>query len=279
LNQEKPPGSIQGAFLFSLLGNSGTTSKEKGAAMIRYPLTLDHAAPDAILWRYMDLPKLLAIIQSEALVFPCLRMFDDKWEGYAKPSPFEEFQKWNSHYKWSEEEARQKHDEHVFAVQVAPSACYASCWHLHYTESAFMWKTYLGSNEGIAIQTTQQRLVESFKETPKVILSAMVRYQHEPSMNIYWRAYHKRPSFIHEQEKRLVYVNEELLEEVRKTRTSIKPKVEFFEIDPKKLIERIYIAPSASGYFRDVVTKILEKYGHDFEIKQSDLNSDPDSVS
>jgi hypothetical protein len=47
-------------------------------------------APETVIWRYMDLTKLLAIVSNKVLYFPNLTRLDDKYEGYTPvPTPEE----------------------------------------------------------------------------------------------------------------------------------------------------------------------------------------------
>ena len=50
-----------------------------------------------------------------------------------------------------------------------------NCWHMNDHESAAMWKLYLKSNEGIAVQSTYETLRDSIideEKVRKVVLTA-----------------------------------------------------------------------------------------------------------
>ena len=58
-----------------------------------------------------------------------------------------------THFMWEESHKNQKLEMAI------------NCWHMNDFESEAMWKLYLKSNEGIAIQSTYQRLIDSLSNT------------------------------------------------------------------------------------------------------------------
>jgi hypothetical protein len=107
------------------------------------------------IWRYLDFTKLVSLIDSRSLFFSRLDTFDDPFEGsYTKinvvarsivpsgiPDEFKE-----NYLKMNE--GRSGFNRNW------PKFNFASCWHMNEHESAAMWKLYLKSDEGIAIQST-----------------------------------------------------------------------------------------------------------------------------
>jgi len=47
------------------------------------------------------------------------------------------------------------------------------------------------------------------------------------------------------------------------------------EVDLRKLIEKIYIAPSAPNWLADLVRAVVKKYGFEFEVEHSRLSEKP----
>jgi len=47
------------------------------------------------------------------------------------------------------------------------------------------------------------------------------------------------------------------------------------EIDLNKLIENIYVAPTSSTWFKELVTKVSEKYGINKNVIRSSLDNEP----
>jgi hypothetical protein len=81
-------------------------------------------------------------------------------------------------------------------------------WHINEYESAAMWKLYLESDEGIAIQSTLGRLNKSLKDTKETIFIGKIKYidyekESIPESNQYYPFLYKRKSFEYEKELRL----------------------------------------------------------------------------
>ncbi|MGE4290089.1 MAG: hypothetical protein AB7E36_15495 [Salinivirgaceae bacterium] len=74
-----------------------------------------------------------------------------------------------------------------------------NCWHMNEHESAAMWKLYLNSNEGIAIQSTYSRLKESLIDKYPIHLGLVkyIDYENDyfESGNHLLPFLHKRKSF------------------------------------------------------------------------------------
>ncbi len=51
-----------------------------------------------------------------------------------------------------------------------------NCWHKNKNESDAMWRLYLKDNEGVAIQSTTERVYKTIEEIPEVIGLSTVRY-------------------------------------------------------------------------------------------------------
>jgi hypothetical protein len=77
-------------------------------------------------------------------------------------------------------------------------------WNLSEFESAAMWKLYIASNEGVAIQSTFKRLTKSFDSyTEDPVFVGMVKYidyekEWLPEGNAFYPFLHKRKSLHHE---------------------------------------------------------------------------------
>src|SRR5207248_1539762 len=86
-----------------------------------------------------------------------------------------------------------------------------NCWHLNDHESAAMWKLYLKSDDGVAIQSTYRNLRDCFNLTEERIFLGLVRYvDYErdviPEGTMFTPFIHKRKSFQHENEVRALII-------------------------------------------------------------------------
>jgi hypothetical protein len=150
-----------------------------------------------------------------------------------------------------------------------------SCWHLNDYESAAMWKLYSDENKGIAIQSTFSRMVNAFEEFPDSVHIGKIRYidyQNETfrgEINIFESILTKRKSFEHEKELRAV-----IWETSEKTLRVDDGSV-LANINLKELIENIYISPFSPNWYRDNVQVIVEKFGLEVPVLQSELDKKP----
>ena len=146
-------------------------------------------------------------------------------------------------------------------------------------ESAAMWKLYLKSDEGIAIQSTYARLKKSLIDDEKIFLG-IVKYidydtEYINAGNILESFVHKRKSFAHEQEVRALVSKWPTGDGgIDFTQETIEHGLQI-KIDIETLIERVYVAPSAPAWFADLVTAVISKYGYNFEVVHSKLNENP----
>jgi len=157
--------------------------------------------PSATLWRYMDLSKLIALLNKNCLFFARADTLGDPWEGAASRANV---------ILRSELDAQTNlgYQRLGDLYRASRKHTYISCWHENSYESAAMWRLYLKSDEGIAIQTTFERLRDSIKTDKDVFIGRMRYYDPEtdklPEGNVLRPYVFKRISFSHEQEVRAV---------------------------------------------------------------------------
>jgi len=122
-----------------------------------------------------------------------------------------------------------------------------SCWHLSEHESEAMWKLYSHSKQGIAIESTIEKLKDSLKDQESIKIDRVV-YIPENELNKEYDKHDpiftKRKSFEHEKELR--------------AKVSLKDKGKgiFVECDLDVLVTRIHVSPLVEPYFKEVVEDI-----------------------
>ena len=148
-------------------------------------------------------------------------------------------------------------------------------------ESAAMWKLYLKTDEGVAIQSTFKRLTESFFDYAEhdvhIGTVKYIDYEAEwlPEGYSFYPFLHKRKSFEHERELRAI------IQKYPTKGNEIDYTQEIFDIgayinvDLYTLIEKIFVSPTAPKWFNDVVKSIINKYDLDKEVIQSSLAEGP----
>jgi hypothetical protein len=169
-------------------------------------------------------------------------------------------------------------------------------WHYNEYESAAMWNLYSHENAGIAIQSTTRNLSECFKNNYEdTIWIGKVQYLDfskdwlDEWNNIFQAFVTKRKSFEYENEIRAITClpdNHASSEWIIKTSnkekvSSFKPRVvnpreltdkgKYVSVDLQILIEKVYIAPYAEAWFKEVLESLLSKYELNATVTKSDL--------
>ena len=156
------------------------------------------------------------------------------------------------------------------------TASYVSCWHAGNQESEAMWRLYCPSNEGVAIRTSYQKLVDSVAHDSSLHIGAVTYLDYEtggyPLTNVFYPLMHKRISFAHENEIRIVKLDMEL--SIGKTVGPVGITVDW---DIDNLIEEIFIDPYAPEYYAEIVRPIVAQFAPNLEsrVHWSQMRSAP----
>jgi hypothetical protein len=171
-----------------------------------------------------------------------------------------------------------------------------NCWHMNDGESDAMWKLYLKGSQGIAIQSTVERVKSSFQNTvTHSVYMALVEYIDyvnftPPPNSMFFGSsdyMYKRRAFRHEQEVRIGTYNCDVRTEFVDNAGFIKaPKpsvtVEDILLYPVRkgiyvsanisaLTERVVVYPFAPIWFSDLVTALCKRLGYAFEVVPSEM--------
>lgn len=250
---------------------------------------------DATLWRYMDFAKLVDLLEQKAIYFPQAKRFADNYEGvlpkvHAGGTTFalKLFEKPAGNVV-----ANVALDAKT-AVRLSRESFYVSCWHKNVHQSAAMWRLYLAAeDQGVAVRTTLRRMKSAFAAAPEPVWPVEVKYIDYSTEGFKTLDYvslvaHKRMSFKHEEEVRLVWWG--LHEQFPKLGIGRVPKAQVEAIDwnnvecpagrpidvsLRELIEEILVAPSSPPWFHRLVAKVVKKYGLDCPVTPNDFNSAP----
>lgn len=216
---------------------------------------------DARIWRFMDLSSFISVLAKRALYFSKANETKDPYECLPSQGTLE-------HYRVGEDV--QSNLRAAFVGHLKARACaLINCWHMNEYESAAMWKLYLKSDEGVAIETTVSRLRDSFDvDREHITYIGQVEYadyEHDeiPLHNIFYTFLYKRRSFEHEKELR-AFIWDSRYEAVHKGI--------YVPVDVKMLIRSVFVSPVAPSWFCEVVKSVAAKYDIDeSRVKQSDL--------
>lgn len=228
-------------------------------------------------WRYMNLSKYLLLLESSSLYLARADTLNDPFEGSVTQKTIQ------SRFI--------RHSDKPDLLRTIPFAykklrefTFVNCWHINETESDGMWKLYLNGNEGIAIQSDYKRLLESIVDDEKSLAFGAINYYDEdyeiPDGLTILTYFHKRLSFKHENEFRILYQKiqnkiDPQLGEVLDLHSPVATKGYPINVDLKKLIENVYVVPTAQQWFFELVASLTKKYCLDVPIKQSTLDNDP----
>jgi len=163
---------------------------------------------------------------------------------------------------------------------------YVNCWHMNERESAAMWKLYAKTDEAVAIQSTYTILHNCLPDKSYIGVVNYIDYENQmiPFDNVFWPYTHKRLSFEHERELRVIEVDFPSSAAVAAAKAANlqtsdwereTPKGKLINIEIKQLIEAVYVSPTAPPWFFDLVEAVVNRYKCGFNAKQSDMARTP----
>jgi hypothetical protein len=238
------------------------------------------------IWRYMDFTKLVSMLHNQSLFFCRADKLSDTFEGSYTALSIRRFE------ERAKEVAKSFKDNPASVKNINDSIKALSgyrrqargrtainCWHRNERESAAMWSLYLKSEEGIAVASTYARLCDSVRASPSKVMIGVVEYiDYETESfadfgNMFSPYLHKRKSFEHEKELRAVVQADSI--NSGQTAELWNEGGVAIKADLDTLIETVYIAPSAPGWFASVVSATIAQFGRTFRVVHSDLDKEP----
>jgi hypothetical protein len=253
-----------------------------------HPVFVPPARADARIWRYSDLGKFLSVFDRAALFFPRLDKLEDPFEGsYTKSILAFQNVKFNDlpdevRQQVGSEEAFQaiagnQTQSRTFA-KAQREITFVNSWHCNQHESAAMWSQYLRTQEGIAIQSTYERLCKSLEGYEEfcvhVGMMNYIDYESEaiPFGNIMYPTIYKRKSFEHEKELRALIWTAQNGKNVFGPENKFKDVPGLYvPVDIPTLVERVYVAPTAPAWIPDLIASLLKRFGREISVVQSSL--------
>ena len=154
---------------------------------------------------------------------------------------------------------------------------FVSCWHINDVESAAMWRLYAVTSQAVALQSTYERLRGCL---PDAIFTGQIQYlDYEagviPESNTMWPFVHKRMSFSHEQELRALIQNLPVEDDSIAVGKVNPEKGEPIPVELERLIEKVYVGPSAPAWYADLARKVISRHGLPIDVVQSALDASP----
>jgi hypothetical protein len=201
------------------------------------PATIIAPIEEQALRRYMNLEKLLSLLQRKSLHFTQLKRFEDQDEGTVPKA-----------LVWTGVGDQPLVPKHICDD---PADFFVSCWNNNPQESAVMWSTHAGIS-GVAVTTTLERLRVALSGAPQNIEIAPLLYvpaQLCCAAASPWTV--KRLTFAHENEVRAVF----------RCPGCCQDGIDVPVADVDALIERVHVSPESEPWIEDVVRDVAEKYG------------------
>jgi hypothetical protein len=218
-------------------------------------------------WRYMDFTKFVSLLDSGSLYLSAANRFEDPYEGAMShanqliddfPPEFREvlskFRHWGR--SWT----------------------YINCWHMNEVESAAMWRLYSQTAEAVAIQSTYSKLRDCLPESTYIGTVKYIDYDNMPipENNLFYPYVHKRLSFQHEKEVRVLLQELPHIPGEGFDRTRINSEAgKLIKLDLTRLVDEIYVSPTAPSWFLHLVVSICQRYDYALRVRQSDLSRSP----
>ncbi|MDD3436424.1 MAG: hypothetical protein PHC64_04640 [Candidatus Gastranaerophilales bacterium] len=269
---------------------------------------------EIVIWRYIDLPAFIYLLQEKKLFFRRIDKFDDPFEA-ACPKPIRKI--YEQHARTLSESIQNLNKESLDESyknerEKYREFFYVSAWHINDFESSAMWKIYSCLTKGIAIKSTVGRLKESFKNSQQEVNIGKINYlknyedDNIPGLNIdsvtasledvnvLAVTLIKRKSFEFENELRAVIFNPpkseimnlniKNLDDIKKIQEESKegallkketPESLSVPVDLNVLIDSIYVSPTGERWIFNIIENLVKDYNLDKKVYFSKLGENP----
>ncbi len=223
-------------------------------------------------------------MDKKALFFSKIEKLDDKFEGAPSRVRMQSSVKREAFLKkiFTKEQIEfMKKQNREFDKALLRKWTVVNCWSISDYESAAMWKIYLKSNAGVAIQSSFKSLTKSFDvcKDHEIWIGKVKYIDYDkdliPFHNIFFRITSKRKSFEHEKELRaaVVKIPDPIVFPWQDNDPF--PKGLYVSVNLDVLIEQVIISPTAEEWFIDLVKSLMTKYNLNKKVVTSSLTDDP----
>lgn len=235
----------------------------------------DTPPSDTILWRYMDFPKFVSILESAALFFTRLDLMDDPFEG-ARSS----FNREIRPMIYSDDVIQMMFRDFDVASRRDRKSIYLSCWSQGEYESEALWARYSSRENGIAIRTTCAKLVASLTCDVTSYVGSVNYVDYDatfiPENNLFYPVVYKRKEFEYEKEVRVVQKRGDLGASEESSSDEASELGVYQQVDLSLLIDEVRVAPRAQPWFLELVKASCQRIGLDVQVGMSSLADTPD---
>ena len=221
--------------------------------------TDDNLNENQTLWRYIDLPKFVSMLEKNALWLARADNFKDKHEGRFPDEMRQLMEKAYESFVIDDNSPVKDADD--FQDYLLKNT-FISCWHKNSDENMVMWEIYGKDSNAVAIQTTVKNIKSSIDVTNLTGYSLLLKnviYQRADEISgalLYEECFfRKRPHFSFEQEVRISL--DTYLPSSPSKRT---PYGYELPVNINELVKKILVHPDSSDWFLDAIKSIATKY-------------------
>ena len=238
----------------------GEVVPEESRVWTQGTVNVVNASLEEVIWRYLPLEQLFALLWKKALHFSPLAVMGDTSEGHLTERAFQEAK------KQLPQNVGGMDADTITAIMMAQrktDAC-INCWYMDGPDSLKMWQEYAPKN-GVAIQSTVGRLGSCLRECSTPITIGQVTYfaREEEERYIdemfYGSLFVKHDPFRHEKELRALAFQ-----------VNIGCGVDI-PVDREILIERLVLSPELRDWAVPVITEAIRRFDFDGLVEKSTL--------
>ena len=222
------------------------------------------------IWRFINFQKFMSMITDSSLYFSRLDKLGDPFEGlYSKASIQSDEKVYNS--EASDYGRSVIKGIHATAYKIRRTS-FANCWYMNEYETELLWSRYSFMDDGVAIQSTFERL-KSCLNIPHAVYIGKIKYKDWdaepiPLGNVMNTIVTKKINHRDERELRAAIV----------TGFDIKPQTKkgiCVPVDLIELVESIYVSPKSTKWVLKLIKNVLKKNKLDLSVKKSVFTEKP----
>lgn len=216
--------------------------------------------PNALIWRYLDLPKLVSFLMDQSVRLTRLDDLQDEYEGRVP-----------GHAMGAIDAAYGTPRAAEKMMELVRASTFVNCWCCRQQESEALWRIYTAQS-GVALCTRFAKLAQALPDDCFMGRVRYLEYEHQsPSSDTFFSlATHKRAFFSHEQEVRIVYTLHPL--DRTSPPTQLPPTIPFWtHAVGFAAIDKIVLSPYSPSWFFPLVRDLLRRYECGIELVRSSM--------
>lgn len=223
-------------------------------------LEIDSLEDNQILWRYMDLPRFVSMLETKGIWLARADTFKDKHEGRIPDEMRAVIE--NAYDNFEEKDKINVKNADDFQDYLVKNT-FISCWHKNFDENMAMWEIYGKDSNAIAVQTTVENIrnaTDPYSLRGHSLIMKPVEYKNADEVKgvlLYEECFfRKRRPYRYEEEVRISLDTYNI-----HSPTKDNPYGYTLPSELNLLIEEIIVHPDSADWFFSVVNSICNKYG------------------